>query len=123
MEGRRYGRWSELKSKYLSTAYRQEGGQCPRLVLFSNAIQSRVQSGMESIIEELKLGKLTFIVSVLEKQGCRVFITAKDEANRRIWKTPLMDESGNIQVYSDAHQALEEAKRRVPSIHNSKTAA
>jgi hypothetical protein len=77
---------------------------------------------MESIIEELRLGNLTFIVSVLEKQGCRVFITAKDETNRKIWKTPLMDGSGNIQVYPDANQALEEAKRRVPSIHNSNTA-
>jgi hypothetical protein len=71
---------------------------------------------MEFISEEFNQGCVSFVLSVLEKRGFRVFITAKDEDNRRIWKTPLMDENGNVRIYPDAESALTDAKRKIPSI-------
>jgi hypothetical protein len=71
---------------------------------------------MEFIVDEVHLGKLTFVLSVLEKQGCRVFITAKDEDNRRIWKTPILDGNGDISTFPDVRAAIDETMKRLPSI-------
>jgi hypothetical protein len=71
---------------------------------------------MEFIIEEIRQGQILFILSVLERQGCRIFITAKDADNRRIWKTPLMDDRGNIKVYQNAGAAVTDAKNKIPSL-------
>jgi hypothetical protein len=68
---------------------------------------------MEFIVEEIQLGPLTLILSVLEKQGCTVFVTAKDEENRRIWKTPILGENGSMNVFSDVAGGVEEVKKKL----------
>jgi hypothetical protein len=68
---------------------------------------------MEFIVEEILFGRLKFVISVLEKQGCSVFITAKDEENRRLWKTPVLDDSGSICIYPDPQNAITEAKKKI----------
>jgi hypothetical protein len=68
---------------------------------------------MEFIIEEIQFGRLRLVLSILEKQGFSVFITAKDEDNRRVWKTPLLDASGSVNIYPDSAIAVAEAKKKV----------
>lgn len=71
---------------------------------------------MEFFVEEIRHGKIMFVLSILERQGCQIFITAKDAENRRIWKTPLLDESGTIITYQDVNAAMNDAKQKIPSI-------
>lgn len=74
---------------------------------------------MEYIVEELELGRLRLALSILEKQGYRIFITARDSENRRLWKTPLMDGDGHIKVFQDTAEALMEVKNKLFKSHNS----
>lgn len=71
---------------------------------------------MEFFEEEVQLGRLKIILSVLAKQGCSVYITAKDENNRKVWKTPLLNEDGEVGIYSDYQVALTEAKKKILSL-------
>jgi hypothetical protein len=73
---------------------------------------------MEFVAVEIHVGKLTFVLSVLEKQGCKVFITAKDEDNRRIWKTPLLDGNGEMLTYPTSNEAIEGAKQKLSIINS-----
>lgn len=68
---------------------------------------------MEYFVEELRLGNLRIELSIQEGKGCRVIFTAKDEDNRRIWKTPVMDDNGEIMVYQNQHDAIIDAKRKL----------
>jgi hypothetical protein len=73
---------------------------------------------MEFVVDEIHVGKLTFVLSVLEKHGCKVFITAKDEDNRRIWKTPLLDLNGEMLTYPTSDMAIESAKQKLSIINS-----
>jgi hypothetical protein len=73
---------------------------------------------MEFIVEQIQFGRLTLVLSILEKEGCRVFITAKDEENRRVWKTPVLNESGLISIYPDQENAITDAKRKVSCLQS-----
>lgn len=71
---------------------------------------------MEFVFDEIHIGKMIIVLSVLEKQGCQVFVTAKDEENRRIWKTPLLDGNGQMATYQTSEEALEEARKKLSFI-------
>jgi hypothetical protein len=73
---------------------------------------------MEYFIEELRFGNLRIELSIQKGQGCRVIFTARDDENRRIWKTPVMDENGEVKVYEDEESAIVEAKKKL-AIFNS----
>lgn len=42
-----------------------------------------------------------------------VFLTAKDQEGRRLWRTPVMDQDGKPKVYTSIEQALAEATVRL----------
>ena len=52
-------------------------------------------------------------VSIQEGQGCRVIVTARDDRNRRLWRTPLMDENGEIKIYPSQEEAIVEARKKL----------
>jgi hypothetical protein len=70
---------------------------------------------MEIFFEEVKFEKLIIQVSIQEGKGCRVMITAKDQENRRIWKTPVMDCNGEVKVYETPQEAIEDARKKIGS--------
>jgi hypothetical protein len=72
---------------------------------------------MELFAEEYWVGNLKMDVSVQEGQGCRVIITARDDKNRRIWRTPLTDENGEIKIYSSHEEAILEARKALGVVH------
>jgi hypothetical protein len=72
---------------------------------------------MEIFFEEIKIGDVLIQVSIQEGQGCRMMITAKDQDNRRILKTPVM-ENGEIKVYETPELAIEDARKRFGSMIN-----
>jgi hypothetical protein len=69
---------------------------------------------MEFFFEEVRIEKNLIIqVSIQEDTGCRVTITAKDDENRRIWKTAVMDTDGGVKVYENTQMALEDARKKI----------
>jgi bacterioferritin (cytochrome b1) len=70
----------------------------------------------EVFSKEVLIGNLTIEYSVIEKDGCRVTFTAKDEEHRRIWRTELTDEDGHVKVYSSVQEAINDANRKLKSI-------
>jgi len=71
---------------------------------------------MEYFVEQLKFGNLTIELSIEEGRGCRVIFTAKDQENRRIWKTPIMDLNGEIKVYDNQEDAIQDAKKKLGAV-------
>ena len=67
---------------------------------------------MEYFVEEFKLGNLTIELFIQEGQGCRVIVTARDEENRRVWKTPVMDTNGEVKVYDNQEDAIDDTRKK-----------
>ena len=70
----------------------------------------------EVFSKEVLIGNLTIEYSVIDKDGCRVTFTAKDDEHRRIWRTELTDEDGNVKVYSSVQDAINDANRKLKNI-------
>ena len=70
----------------------------------------------EVFSKEVQIGQLTIEYSVIDKDGCRVTFTAKDDEHRRIWRTELTDSDGNAKVYSNVQEAVSDANRKLKSI-------
>jgi hypothetical protein len=66
---------------------------------------------MEVFSKEIQLGKLRIELSVEEKEGCRVIFTARDEEDRRVWRTPIMDYNGEVKIYDNQEEAIMDAHR------------
>ncbi|HEY0653873.1 MAG TPA: hypothetical protein VGD65_12130 [Chryseosolibacter sp.] len=74
----------------------------------------------EVFSKEVQIGELTIEYSVIEKDGCRVTFTAKDDEHRRIWRTELTDANGNAKIYSSVQEAINDANRKLKNISNLK---
>lgn len=70
----------------------------------------------EVFSKEVQIGQLTIEYSVIDKDGCRVTFTAKDDEHRRIWRTELTDSDGNAKVYPNVQEAIKDANRKLKSI-------
>ena len=70
----------------------------------------------EVFSKEVQIGQLTIEYSIVDKDGCRVTFTAKDDEHRRIWRTELTDADGNAKVYANAQEAINEANRKIKNI-------
>lgn len=70
----------------------------------------------EIFSREVVIGALTIEYSVIDKDGCRVTFTAKDDEHRRIWRTELTDADGNAKVYSTVQEAIADANRKLNRI-------
>ena len=71
---------------------------------------------MEYFVEQIKFGNLTIELSVEQGQGCRVIFTDRDEENRRVWKTPVMDLNGEVKVYDNQEDAIHDAKKKLGAV-------
>ena len=81
---------------------------------------------MEIYFKEINKGPLHLEVSVHDTSGIdnpleagnttqppfHVYVTARDEASRKIWKTPVMLE-GQIKAYGSVDEAIEDAQSRI----------
>lgn len=81
---------------------------------------------MEIYFKEINKGPLNFELSVHDNSivenpmesdnnshpPFHVYITARDEESRKIWKTPLMIE-GKIKAYSSIDEAIEDARDKI----------
>ena len=81
---------------------------------------------MEIYFKEINKGPLHLEVSVHDTSGIDnlieagdttqppfyVYVTARDETARKIWKTPVMLE-GEIKVYTSIDEAIEDAQNRI----------
>jgi hypothetical protein len=74
----------------------------------------------EVFSKEVQIGELTIEYSVIEKDGCRVTFTAKDDEHRRIWRTELTDSNGNAKIYPNAQEAINDANRKLRNISSLK---
>ena len=72
----------------------------------------------EVFSKEVSIGHLTIEYSIIEKDGCRVTFTAKDEEHRRIWRTDLTDADGNTKVYSNVQDAIKDANQKLRNIES-----
>jgi hypothetical protein len=70
----------------------------------------------EVFSKEVQIGQLTIEYAVIDKDGCRVTFTAKDDEHRRIWRTELTDSDGNPKVYPNVQEAINDANRKLKSI-------
>jgi hypothetical protein len=70
----------------------------------------------EVFSKEVLIGNLTIEYSIIDKDGCRVTFTAKDDEHRRIWRTELTDQDGNVKVYPTVQDAILDANRKLKSI-------
>ncbi len=70
----------------------------------------------EVFAKEVRIGDLKIELSIVEKDGCRVTLTAKDIENRRIWRTELTDEEGHVNVYRNRQEAISEANKKLRSM-------
>jgi hypothetical protein len=70
----------------------------------------------EVFSKEVQIGQLTIEYSIVDKDGCRVTFTAKDDEHRRIWRTELTDADGNAKVYANAQEAINEANKKIKNI-------
>ena len=58
----------------------------------------------------VNLGTLKIEVSIVENAGFKVYFTAKDMEDRRLWHTALTDAEGTIKVYTSVSDAIREAE-------------
>ena len=68
------------------------------------------------LIKEVSLGEVKIELSVHEKNGWSVWLTARDKENRRIWRTPSTDETGNVKLYTSVHEAMQDAHHQLNNI-------
>jgi hypothetical protein len=82
---------------------------------------------MEIYFKEINKGPIHFEVSVHDTSGIEnpleaddintqppfhVYVTARDEESRKIWKTPLMI-AGKIKAYESIDEAVEDAQEKI----------
>jgi hypothetical protein len=89
-------------------------------------MRGRMETGMEIFYREINKGQLNFEVSVHDntlmdgplsirnevQPPFHVYITARDESSRKIWRTPLMT-NGIIKDYYSIDEALEDASKKI----------
>lgn len=59
---------------------------------------------------EVDLGTLRIEISIVEHGGYKVYLTAKDKDDRRLWNTALTDAEGSVKVYSSVSDAIADAE-------------
>jgi hypothetical protein len=70
---------------------------------------------MEIFSKEIQVGNIILELSIHEIEGTkRVVITAKDEENRRLWRTPIL-QNGQIKTYNSNQDAIEDAEKKIAS--------
>ena len=75
-------------------------------------LQGRI---MEIFSKEIQVGSIILELSIHEIEGTkRVVITAKDEENRRLWRTPIL-QNGEIKTYNSNQDAIEDAEKKITS--------
>ena len=62
---------------------------------------------------EVDLGSLKIEISIVEHGGYKVYLTAKDTDDRRLWRTALTDADGHIKVYMSVSEAIREAENTI----------
>jgi hypothetical protein len=89
-------------------------------------ILKMLKCGMEIFFKEINKGQLNFELSVHDNNVIdnplaidasvqppfHVYITARDESARKIWKTPLMVE-GKIKDYTSIDDAIQDARNKI----------
>jgi hypothetical protein len=71
---------------------------------------------MEIFSKEIQVGNIILELSIHEIEGTkRVVITAKDEENRRLWRTPIL-QNGEIKTYNSNQDAIEDAEKKIASL-------
>jgi hypothetical protein len=65
----------------------------------------------EIFLKEVDLGLLRVEITIIEKTGYRVILTATDSDNRRIWKTALTHENGHPKIYACVSDAISDAEK------------
>jgi hypothetical protein len=68
---------------------------------------------MEVFFKEFTIGNLKIELSVEQTHGCRVIFTAKDQDERRIWRTPVMDDNGEEKIYETCEEAILDGQRKL----------
>jgi hypothetical protein len=70
---------------------------------------------MEIYSKEIQVGNIIIELSIHEIEGTRrVVVTARDEENRRLWRTPILD-NGKVKTYDSNEDALADAERKIAS--------
>jgi hypothetical protein len=64
-------------------------------------------------ISETQIGKLKLEFSAFHDEGFVLFLTARDEENRVLWSTPVMDVDGNVKKYLSVQEAVDEASKKL----------
>lgn len=64
-------------------------------------------------LREIDLGSLKIEILIVENGGYKVYLTAKDIDDRRLWRTALTDPDGNIKVYRSVSEAVREAENTI----------
>jgi hypothetical protein len=91
-----------------------------------DSLVSESESEMEIYFKEINKGTLHFEVSVHDNSGIdnpleagnitqppfHVYVTARDEESRKIWKTPVLIE-GKIKAYESIDEAVEDARNKI----------
>ena len=71
---------------------------------------------MEIFSKEIHVGGIILELSIHEIEGTkRVVITAKDEENRRLWRTPILQD-GEVKTYNSNQDAIEDAERKIAAL-------
>jgi hypothetical protein len=71
---------------------------------------------MEVYSKEIQVGNIIIELSIQDIDGTkRVVLTAKDDQNRRLWRTPILD-NGSVKTYDNSEDALADAERKVASL-------
>ncbi len=70
----------------------------------------------EVLVDEVSLGEVRIEISIHEKNGWSVWLTARDTDNRRIWRTPFTDAKGNMRVYISIQEAMQDAQHQLKNI-------
>jgi hypothetical protein len=72
---------------------------------------------MKYFVEEFRIGTLRIELSIEKGRGCRVIFTARDQENRKVWTTPIMDMNGKVKIYDNQEEAITDAKKKLyPSV-------
>ena len=74
--------------------------------------QRKMGLGIE-FFRVVDLGNLKIEVSIVENSGYRVYLTATDGEDRRLWRTALTDADGSVKVYTSIADAIKEAEHTI----------
>ena len=71
---------------------------------------------MEVYSKEFQVGNIKIELSIQESHGVkRVVFTAKDDQDRRIWRTPILD-NGEIKTYDSQEDAISDAEKKLGTV-------